>query len=271
MFNNPTMRFLSQTVLVLLLVSLIFTPTYEVAQAGPVALVIAAVVVIGAGAVAATDYFTCTINILWGCGGGKDGGGDSNTGVPLVEYKKGKPTPLQTDKVVEDGTPCYSLGNICGARNKGTMQGGVCTAVTPQDSICCSSAPNACGLVNYAPPGSAGSCADAQIDSPPNSLCEAPSISDTSASLSPNPGFYADPSLVRLNSITTLYWDVLNATACSLSGGGLNLPGLTPRNQANSNPITQATEFTLTCENGEGGPTASATARVTIIPVYQEI
>ena len=271
MFNNPTIRFFSQAVLVLVLVSLIIFPTYEVAQAGPIVMVIAVVAVIGAGAVVATDYFTCTINILWGCGGKKGGDDITDPSVPLVEYKKDKPTPLKEGKVVEDGTTCYSTANICGMRNEGTVQGGVCTATAPLDSNCCQSAPNACGLVNYAPPGQGGSCADAQIDSPPNSKCEAPLISDISTTLSPNPGFYADPSLVRQNSITILYWNVENATECSLSGGGLNLLGLTPKNQANSNPITQATDFTLTCQNGEGGPTASATVRVTIIPIYQEI
>lgn len=264
MFDNPTIRFFSRVALVLLLVSLVFAPTYEVAQAGPIALVVAVVVVIGAGVAAVVDYMDCNFNVFFYCGNKKGGGDTTDPGVPLVEYKKNKPAPLDPNREVEDGTICYSSANICGARNEGTIQSGVCSAVTPPDSICRSSAPNACGMVNYAPPGE-----DAVLP-PPNSLCEAPSIS-TSTTLSPTPDFYADPSLVRQNSITTLYWNVENATTCSLTGGGLNLLGLLPHNQANSNPITQATDFTLTCENGEDGPSSSAMVRVTIIPVYQEI
>lgn len=93
----------------------------------------------------------------------------------------------------------------------------------------------------------------------------------TTPNISATNGFYAEPPQVAVGSSTTLYWNATDATTCvitndagvSTSGGGSgSVPTL---------PLDHSTIFTLRCENGTGGPTASANLRVIIIPHYQEI
>lgn len=102
------------------------------------------------------------------------------------------------------------------------------------------------------------------VTPPPVSACPSPTIGADD--------FYADPARVRRNNETTLFWDdIENATSCALTGGGLNLSGLGISGSEETNPITAQTTFTLTCENGAGGPRASAQVTVGIIPEYEEI
>jgi len=93
----------------------------------------------------------------------------------------------------------------------------------------------------------------------------------TSPTINETNGFYARPPQVPVNGTTTLYWNADNATTCvitndagvSTSGGGSG--------SVSTLPLDHSTIFTLTCENGTGGPTDSANLRVIIIPRYQEI
>ncbi len=106
-------------------------------------------------------------------------------------------------------------------------------------------------------------CRGVEVVPPSNALCPAPVIAKN---------FYADPSRVREGNTTTLYWkDILNATACSLSGGGLTFKNLGLSGNKATNAITGTTAFTLTCINGKGGPETSVTTQVTLIPSFQEI
>jgi hypothetical protein len=98
---------------------------------------------------------------------------------------------------------------------------------------------------------------------PPNSACPVPTIGTN--------GFYAEPALVRSGEQTTLRWNVTNATTCSLSGGSLSLLGLPLSGNNLSGSITQKTTYTLTCENGDGGPSTSANTTVNLVPSFQEI
>jgi hypothetical protein len=118
----------------------------------------------------------------------------------------------------------------------------------------CTSEANSCGLTRT------GTC---PVTPPPVSDCAEPVFGE----------FSADPTLVRSGNTTNLSWEVSDATACSLNGGGLNLTGLNLSDSTESNPITSRTEFILTCFNGDaalGAPSTSQTIVVNIIPTYQE-
>lgn len=263
--------------IVLVLVSLFIAPGYQTAKADPITIIIG--VIVAAAATTVVDYMSCGFNIFFYCGSDHGGGGTTDTtdpGVVLVQGKDGRFKPINPS-TARDGTECYSTANACGARDNGTVQGGVCDAVTPSDSICCPSTANACGMVNYGAPRATGSnnnhdpnrtrtgftCSGVVVDPPPNSLCPAPVISNN---------FYADPARVREGNTTTLYWkDILNATACSLTGGGLSFSNLGLSGNKPTNKITAATSFTLTCINGAGGPQTSQTTQVNLIPSFEEI
>lgn len=270
-FNSPKLKWFAQIVIVLVLVSLVFAPAYNTAQADPITIIIG--VLVTATAVVVVDYFSCGFNIFFFCHGHGGGTDTTDPTTVLVEdpHNPGTLTPLTPSSHIPDGTQCYSTANACGARYDGIMHNGICTASTPPDSICCASAANACGMKNYAAPRSTGghgagsfTCSGVVVNPPPNSMCPAPSISDKN--------FYADPPRVREGNTTTLYWkDILNATICSLAGGGLSLPNLGLAGNKQTNTISAPTVYTLTCVNGLNGPQTSATVQVNLIPAFQEI
>lgn len=118
----------------------------------------------------------------------------------------------------------------------------------------CTSAANACGLTRT------GTC---PVTPPPVSDCAEPVFGE----------FSADPTLVRNGNTANLSWEVSDATACSLNGGGLNLLNLSLSGSQETNPITSRTEFTLTCFNGDaaqGAPSTSQTIVINLVPAYQE-
>jgi hypothetical protein len=94
---------------------------------------------------------------------------------------------------------------------------------------------------------------------PPNSECPAPTIE-----------FYAKPSTVHPNATSTLYWTVTGATTCALSGG-LTLDNLSIVSQRDTDPITQTTNYLLTCITGLDGTSAKAQVQIKLIPTYKEI
>ena len=51
----------------------------------------------------------------------------------------------------------------------------------------------------------------------------------------------------------------------------MSLAGLNILGTQETNTITSKTEYTLTCENGVGGPSNSAQATVNLIPAFEEI
>jgi len=138
-----------------------------------------------------------------------------------------------------------------------------CNATPPPDSQCsCSSPANACGqtAVGTFDPSSA-SCNAA---TPSNSSCPAPGIP-------PGSGFSATPSTIGPNQTTTLNWSATNSTSCTITGdNGFSHTG-GASGSVTTGTLTQTTTFTLVCEDGTGGPSASRTVKVIIDPHYQEI
>lgn len=119
----------------------------------------------------------------------------------------------------------------------------------------CTSTANACGETST---GSVvnGSC---NATPPANTACPPPTLT-----------FYASPVHVRPSATSTLHWSATNATVCNLDGG-LSLTNLPAASARDTDPITQTTNFTLTCLDGPGGPQKSAAVQITLIPGYKEI
>lgn len=168
-------------------------------------------------------------------------------------------TPLMVGIGIAGSTIACVTGLICPDSNSG----GGATQAYANDP--CSSAANSCGMTNTGFIVNAGNGTGAcNATPPPNSTCPAPSIDATS-------GFYARPSTVGPGEQTTLHWNASGSTACTISGdNGFAYSGDTS-GAVPSGVIAQTTLFTLTCENGAGGPSASARIRVTFDPHYQEI
>lgn len=123
----------------------------------------------------------------------------------------------------------------------------------------CSSPANACGMK------STGFKQDGVCNAttPPNSDCPVPVISTTD--------FYAQPSTVGLNGKSKLFWDVENATSCEITGDNGFTHSGKKSGSVNTGALTETTAFTLTCENGDGGPTTGRIVRVIVDPHYQEL
>lgn len=154
---------------------------------------------------------------------------------------------------------------VSSAANSGTKgssnnSAGNTNANSPVGQICTSPANAACGITSQ---GTivGGVC---NAVTPPNSACPSPIINASS-------GFYADPTLVRSGNTSNLHWNATNATACAVTGGGLNLQGLGINGSTVTGAITSKTTYTLTCINGAGGPVTSVNASVNLVPSTQEI
>ncbi len=158
------------------------------------------------------------------------------------------------------GVAC-AIGLICSSGGGGGGGGGTVYANDP-----CTSPANACGMTNAGTivnnGNGTGSCS---ATPPPNSQCPAPSIS-------PGPGFYATPSTLGTGGSATLTWNTANATDCVVKGdNGFSGGSSTGSGSAPTGALSQTTTFTLTCEDGAGGPKTSASIKVLIDPHYKEI
>ena len=188
---------------------------------------------ITATAVVTYDYFSCGLNWIWGCPQRERSGGRGGGGNRIGNDD---PFPFLNTNPPQNNT------------------GGGEVPIA-----CSSSTANACGM--YGTGFVVGGVCNATP--PSNSQCPVPNISE---------GFYADPARVRAGNTTTLYWDVANATVCSLVGGGLSLSSLGIVGETQTLEIEATTVFALTCQNGtDGGPEASEQTTVTVVPSYQEI
>lgn len=217
---------------------------------GAIAGVFTSIVVVTVGVVASTaiapiiaggaviGIVACVVNAFGIC----PPPSSTNTGVPPVTIT----------------TPSTNTSNTSNTNsNTNNSAGGVGGNVSGK--ICWSAANATCGLQNQGVEVN-GVC-NATV--PPDSACPKPIISV-------DKGFYADPALVKSGEQTTLRWNVTNATACSLTGGSLNLLGLALSGSNLSGSITQKTTYTLTCKQGTGsGPSATAYATVNLVPSFQ--
>lgn len=182
--------------------------------------------------------------------------------------------------VIVGGLIACAVGLICSSGGGGGGGGGVVGGQTVSQGDPCSSAANACGQTNVGTYVSNNNCAtnpDGSLVDPnctPTASCNATVPDNTSCpapSINGQNGFYAQPSTIGLNSQTTLNWNSSNTTDCSLSGdNGYTYSGGASGSVTVSN-LTQTTTFTLTCQDGIGGPTASKSIRVIVDPHYKEI
>ncbi|TSC68213.1 MAG: hypothetical protein G01um101456_719 [Parcubacteria group bacterium Gr01-1014_56] len=234
MIQTVVSQKISAFLIAVLIISLLLGALPQKTQAGPVAIIVAVVVTAVAGA-AVYDYVSCNLNLLFGgCGNGNAGAGGGSGGGLI-------------------GGTSNNSNSLGGGNNSGNQPGNTFPLAQP----CSSAEANSCGMrgngfmVN-------GVC---NATPPPNSSCPLPSFGS----------FSADPSRVKSGNTTSLNWSVSNATVCSISGGGLSLSNLGISGTRQTNAITQKTIFTLTCQNGVGGPSSSKEATVSIVPTYEEI
>ena len=244
--KNPIIRGL----VLCLIIMLLFVPSVAQVQAGTNPF-LTLFIAIGFGLVGLIIYdaVSCQLNILFSSGCSSRSGGSGGSG--------------------GSGSTSINSGGSRGNKGGGGGQNGGGQPVGGSNPVSCRSvATNACGMHGQSFKLSDGSC---PATPPANSACPVPVINSST-------GFYANPDRVRTGGATTLHWTVVNATICSLTGGGLSLSGLGIIGTNPTSAINQKTEFTLTCQNGAagpngvvGGPTASATAVVNLVPAYQEI
>jgi hypothetical protein len=207
-------------------------------KSAPAFIAVVATVTTVTTAVLVYDYNSCDLHLIWGCGNGGGGGSNNNS------------------------SGSNNSGNNTGAQNNNGQNNNNNNGNNSLAGQACSSAANSCNMTATGFTNAQGVCG---ATPPPASSCPAPSF---------NENLTAQPTLVREGERTTLSWEVSSATACSLNGGGLNLASLDVDGSQQTNPITNRTEFTLTCVNGdlaEGAPSVSQTVVVNTVPAFQEI
>lgn len=125
----------------------------------------------------------------------------------------------------------------------------------PPCILCQSSPPNACGMVNFGILENDGTCTAV---SPPDSLCPPPDVT-----------LKAEPKFVQGGETSFLTWTSQNATECELTGPGVSYTGVSGTDQPTP-PISETTEFTLTCRNEDSGEESNISVRVLLRPEFQE-
>ena len=109
---------------------------------------------------------------------------------------------------------------------------------------------------------SGGSC---NATPPSNDSCPAPVIASGG-------GFYANPAIIGVGMSTTLHWSASNASSCDItSDSGFSALDQATAGSISTGPISATATFTLTCENGDGGPSSSASVHVVVDPHFEEI
>lgn len=176
--------------------------------------------------------------------------------VPALSFVVGD---ILVATLATDNLSC-SVNLIWGCSRNTPASGGGQVAV----GASCSSPPNSCGQTNLgtivSTGGGQGGC---NASPPPNSSCPAPGITDR--------GFYAEPAEVAPGEQAMLFWNASNASACKIEGeNGLSNTGGASGSVA-TGALTQSSTFTLTCQNGGGGPETSRSIRVILNPRYREI
>ncbi len=226
-FKKSSQRFISTVLALLLFVTMSAAPPIKAHALQAVAIVVATTVFVTTAVVVA-----CQFNLFGICPPPGGTGGTGGTSVtPATNTTGSTPTTPGTG-----GT---------GGTGGTSVIGGICNS--PKNPVCGIMSQGT--LVN-------GVC-NATI--PPNSACPAPVIA-------PSSGFYADPALVRSGNSSTLHWSVTNATACTVTGGGLNLNNLSLSGTNSTGAVTSKTVYTLTCVNGTGGPVSTVNTSVNLVP-----
>jgi hypothetical protein len=113
-----------------------------------------------------------------------------------------------------------------------------------------------------------GSC---NVTAPLDSACPPPVIiTDTNGGGGTDPNFTTTPRIVGKGGSSTISWDIPNATACTLTGNGVNVVA-GPKGSASSGILNSTKVFTLTCENGGGATSPRVSADIKVIVLeFQE-
>lgn len=207
------------------------------------------------------DLQSCSMNALFGCGGGGSGG---NSGANSASGGSSCPSDQKlcgTEYCIpKDAVCCQSVGfpdKYCEAGFACTTDG---QCQKDGDQACsdlkgtnCVSPANSCGQTDAAKYLCDGSCF---ATAPPDSSC-------------PNP----DMTLSTLKAFTdkgkacTIKWSTTNATSCTLSGPGVSVTGTS--GQIDTPPLQETTTFNLTCKNGTV-VTASKEVTCYLTPHFEE-
>lgn len=135
------------------------------------------------------------------------------------------------------------------------------SAPPPPPPVPCTSAPNACGL------RSTGQIINGVCNAtpPPNSQCPPPKI--------PAANFTAEPTIVHKQQAAQISWNVTDATTCTLESDSSSFASreVGTSGSVSSGAIERTTTFTITCQNGDGGPKASRSIKVAYDPTFIEI
>ena len=79
-----------------------------------------------------------------------------------------------------------------------------------------------------------------------------------------------DTTRVRSGQTTTLYWDIQNATSCTVAGNGQSWNGVSQTSGVTTSAITQSTRYTLTCLSTDTS-TFTDSVIINIVPAFREI
>lgn len=232
LFSQRSQKAASFAFALLLLIALYALPPIKTRALQAIAVTTATTVFVTTAVVIA-----CQFNLFGICpppSSGSSGGSSGTTVTPATNSD-------------QTGDSSGNTGGTGGA--SGSASGDICFSA--QNAVCGISSQGT--LVN-------GVC---NATTPPNSACPAPIIDSSS-------GFYADPALVRSGNTSTLHWSVTNATACAISGSGLDLQGLGITGSTLTGPVTSKSVYTLTCLNGSGGPSTSSNTFVNLVPTTIE-
>lgn len=220
-----------------------------------------ALIASGIGA-AVVDLQSCSMNALFGCGGGGSGG---NSG---ANSASGGNATCPADQKLCGTEYCIPKDAVCcqsvGFPDKYCEAGYACTtdgqcqkdgeqACSDLSGTNCVSSANSCGQTDAAKYLCDGSCF---ATPPPESSCPNPTI-----------------TLSTLKAFTdkgkpcTIKWSVTDATSCTLTGPGLSVSGTS--GQVDTPPLQQTSTYTLSCQNGSV-VTASKQVICYLTPHFEE-
>lgn len=174
--------------------------------------------------------------------------------------------------VCTPGASCTSTPNSCGNTN-GTISCPSNTCTPPANTSCpvctpgasCTSAANSCGMTNN---GSFNGTCSCSATKPSDSLCPSPSSPPTILN------FTVNPIRVRPNGSTLITWECsANTTSGLVTGQNKFKDSAIAGTNVNSSsdggsPLTDTTNFTLTCSNANGS--VSATQSVFVMTIIEQ-
>lgn len=177
---------------------------------------------------------------------------------------EGQSVTAYKDFLVPVGTSCASETRTChsgvlsGSYTHGSCSQNICPVYTCSGNT----------IIEGCSGATVASCQSPSFCTSGSSSCIVPSLQVSGP-------LQARPSLVKAGQTTHLFWSVLNAKSCTVSGQNGDSWALVSSGDAGvvSGPVNQQTTFTLNCLALPGASPASLqqSATVNIIPSFQEI